>query len=572
MTRFDSYAATASYPDKGSMLKQLLVTFATLVLLAAAATGAHAQTFSAVYNFGSQAFDPINPLPSGIIAQGRDGAIYSGAPGGANSLGAAYKVTPSGTLTTLYNFGNTLSDGVDPYGGLTLGTDGNFYGTTNGLEFASFTTVFKMTSSGGLTTLYTFTDGTDGAGPMAPPIQGTDGNFYGTASTSQSGYGTIYKITPAGVFTLLYQFDITHGEEPDGPLVQGTDGNFYGTTKYGGANNVGVIFKITSAGKLTVLFNFDNTHGAYPQSLLVQGSDGTFYGTTVGGGTNSYGVVFKVTPTGKLTVLHNMDYATDGANPWAGLMQATDGNFYGANANGGAASSGCPSGCGTLFKITKTGVFSVLYNFDLTTGELPYTTMLQHTNGILYGTTQLGGTGNVDPFCAAGDCGVLYSLNIGAVPFVSLVSTTAKIGKTVEVLGQGFTGATAVAFNGTAASFKVASDTYLTTTVPTGAKTGPVTVTTPGGKRTSNKTFRVTPQFTSFTPPSGAVGTLVTITGVSLTQTTKVTFGGVAATSFTVNSDTQVTATVPTGAKTGKIVITTPGGTATSATNFTVTP
>jgi hypothetical protein len=166
---------------------------------------------------------------------------------------------------------------------------------------------------------------------------------------------------------------------------------------------------------------------------------------------------------------------------------------------------------------------------------------------------------------------VFYSLDIGAAPFVSLVSATAKVGKTVGIVGQGFTGTTGVSFDGIAASFKVASDTYLTATVPTGAKTGPVTVTTPGGTLNSGKTFRVTPQLLSFSPPSGPVGTSVVITGVSLTQTAKVTFGGVSATSFTVSSDTQVTATVPSGAKTGKIVITTQGGTASSATNFTVT-
>ncbi len=147
-----------------------------------------------------------------------------------------------------------------------------------------------------------------------------------------------------------------------------------------------------------------------------------------------------------------------------------------------------------------------------------------------------------------------------------------KVGKTVEFLGQGLTGTTAVSFNGTAASFSVLSDTYLTATVPSGAKTGFVTVTTAGGKLTSNKTFRVTPQVTSFNPPSGPMGTPVTITGVSLSQTTKVTFGGVRATVITINSDTQVTATLAAGAQTGKIVITTPGGTGTSATSFTVTP
>ncbi len=183
-----------------------------------------------------------------------------------------------------------------------------------------------------------------------------------------------------------------------------------------------------------------------------------------------------------------MNGTTDGRQTSAGLVQATDGNLYGVNGYGGAASSGCPSGCGTIFKITTTGVFSVLYNFDLTTGQAPLTTVMQHTNGILYGTASGGGTG-----CASANCGVLYSLNIGAAPFVSLVSTRAKLGQTVEILGQGFTGTTGVSFDGIAANFKVKSDTYLMAIVPTGAQTGPVTVTTPGGTLTSNKIFRVAP-------------------------------------------------------------------------------
>jgi uncharacterized repeat protein (TIGR03803 family) len=476
----------------------------------------------------------------------------------------------------LYNIGALVSDGYVPYSGLTLGTDGNFYGTTNEFGTGGYGTVFKLTPGGSLTTLYSFTNGSDGAVPYSPPIQGTDGNFYGTTSGDmQTTLGTIYKITPPGTFTTLYQFDATHGDIPRGPLVQGTDGNFYGTTEYGGTNagGYGVIFRITPQGKLTVLYNFDNVHGAYPFAPLVQGSDGNFYGTAVGGGTNSQGTVFKMTPAGKLTVLHNMTYATDGANPWSGLVQATDGNLYGANANGGAVSTNCPAGCGTVFKITSNGNFSKLHDFDLTTGQNPYTILYQHTNGILYGTTASGGTGSGDPACGEGNCGVLYSENIGAPPFVNMVTTSGKVGAKVGIRGQGFSKSSVVTFGSVVATSVIQSGTtYLTATVPSGATTGSVTVTTTSGTLTSNRTFRVTPQLKSFSPPSGPVGAVVAITGVSLTQTSKVTFGGVAATTFTVNSDTQVTATVPTGAVTGKIVTTTPGGTASSTASFTVTP
>jgi uncharacterized repeat protein (TIGR03803 family) len=353
-------------------------------------------------------------------------------------------------------------------------------------------------------------------------------------------------------------------------LVLGTDGNFYGTAGSGGANGDGVVFRITPAGKLTVLHSFDDTHGRGPFSPVVQGADGNFYGTTLSGGAHGSGVVFKMTPSGALTVLHNMNGTTEGYSPYAGLVQATNGNFYGVNSNGGTTSTDCPSGCGTLFKVTPNGTLTVLHNFDGPTGNTPFVTPFQSTNGLIYGDTQQGGSGNVSP-CAIGSCGVVYSWSQGLPAFVTEITNSGKVGKVIEFLGQGFTGTTAVSFNGKPATFTVASTTYMTATVPAGATTGAVTVTTPGGVLTSNRKFRVTPQITSFAPPSGPVGTVITITGVSLTQATKVTFGGVAATTFTVNSDSKVTVTVPIGAVTGKIVITTPGGTGASTTNFTVT-
>ena len=535
-----------------------------IMTIAAPTTIAQAQTFSVLYNFGTKSGDPWGPQNAGIVAQGRDGNLYTTAlHGGTSGFGTVFKITPGGSLTMLYSFDG--AQGETPYGGLTLGTDGNFYGTTYYGGTSNAGTVFKVTPSGSLTVLYSFTNGNDGAYPLAPPTQGTDGNFYGTTSQfNDGGPGSLYKITPSGKFKTLYHFDVTHGSDPFAPLALGTDGNFYGTTNIGGSDGFGEVFKVTPSGKLTVLYNFDNTHGSYPVGPLVQGSDGSFYGTASSGGGANGGVVFKITVTGKYTVLRNINKSTDGFQPYAGLVQATDGNFYGANSAGGTGNDGA------IFKISPTNAYKVLYDFDGTEGSTPLVTLLQHTSGALYGDTEVGGTGSASP-CTPGQCGVFYSLNLGLKPFVTLVSTFGKVGLTVEILGQGFTGTKGVSFNGTAATFKVVSSTYLTATVPSGATTGSVTVTTPVGKLTSNKVFRVTPQIISFKPTSGPVGTPVMITGVSLTQTTKVTFGGVTATSFTVNSDTKVTATVPTGAKTGHIAITTKGGTATSSGIFTVT-
>jgi uncharacterized repeat protein (TIGR03803 family) len=535
-----------------------------------------AQTFSVLYNFGSNSGDPSRPAYSGIIAQGRDGNLYSTAPAGGTCCGALFQITPAGKLKNIHNFTGNNNDGAFPQGGVTLGTDGNFYGTTYEGGSVTAGAVFKVTPGGTYTTLYSFTGGKDGAYPYAPPVEGNDGNFYGTTTAGGnttvcgSGCGTIYKITPAGVLTTLYEFDITHGYEPYGPLVLGTDGNFYGTTPAGTSANAGVVFRISPAGKFSLLFSFDGTHGETPFAGLVQGADGNFYGTTIYGGSAGGGVVFKIAPSGKLTVLHNINGTTDGARPYGGLVLASDGNFYGANSNGGTVNSNCADGCGTVFKITPKGAYSVLYKFDYTTGATPYATPFQHTSGLVYGDSQVGGSGNVNP-CSTGNCGVFYSWKNTSLPaFVSLLPYSGKVGKTVEFLGQGFKGTTSVSFSGTAAKFQIVSDTYLTATVPDGATTGSVTVKTSAGTLESNRVFRVTPQILSFNPTSGAVGTSVTITGVSLKQATKVAFGGVAAT-FTVNSDKQVTATVPTGALTGHITITTPGGVAVSSGVFTVT-
>ena len=440
---------------------------------------AQAQTFSVLYNFGQSSGDPINPSYSGILAQGRDGNLYGTmAFGGAAQAGAMIKVTPAGKLSVVYSFDGSV--GFAPFGGLTLGVDGNFYGT-NGSGGKFFQgTVFKITPRGIPTLLYTFTGKDDGASPYAPPIQAADGNFYGTTEIGGTSHaGTIYKMTPTGTLATLHSFDNTHGAQPIGPLVQGTDGNFYGTTVSGGPANAGTVFKITSAGKFTVLHNFDGSDGFDPSSLLVQGSDGSFYGTAYSGGKQGTGTIFKITAQGKFAVMHHFNGTTDGGNPYAGLTLASDGNFYGVNSyNGNSANQG------TIFRIGPQGKFKVLHIFDGTNGATPQVTLLQHTNGPLYGDTTFGGSFND---------GTFFSLRDGLKPSVSLVTTSGKVGKTIGILGQGFpTGIESVSFNGTAAIYKVVSNTYLTATVPAGATTGPVTVATPASTLISSRPFVVT--------------------------------------------------------------------------------
>ncbi|HET9308883.1 MAG TPA: choice-of-anchor tandem repeat GloVer-containing protein [Candidatus Sulfotelmatobacter sp.] len=535
-----------------------------LALVSWGAVGAHAQTYTVLDNLGMTNTDPLQPAWMGVFAQGRDGNLYSttqagGAFTNSHQYGTVFSLTPSGTMTVLHSFDAT--NGGIPNSGLTLGTDGNFYGTTT-IGGLGWGTIFRITPSGTYTLLHSLNGFSEGTSPNTPPIQGLDGNYYGTAGNgNNSVFGTFYKMTAGGVVTILYTFDSTN-RYPRG-LVLGTDGNFYGTT-IGTSTGLGTVFKMTPLGKITILHKFSGTDGSNPMGQLIQATDGNFYGTTKTGGTGAQGVVYKITPAGVFSVLHNFANDGQGMSPIAGLVQATDGNFYGmAFTNPGV-------GSGLIYQITSSGVYTILHEYLVKNkdGASPQTAMIQHTGGILFGDTYSGGIGT---FCA---CGVLFSLDMGLGPFVTFLPphSAGKVGKSIGLLGQGFTGTTDVTFGGISASFAVASDTYMTATVPNLAKTGPIKVITPGGTLTSNKTFRVTPQITTFDPPSGPVGTVVTINGVSLTQTSKVTFGGVKATTFAVVSDSQLTATVPTGAVTGRIAVTTKGGTAISATDFTVTP
>ncbi|PYX09568.1 MAG: hypothetical protein DMG88_05515 [Acidobacteria bacterium] len=519
-----------------------------------------------LYNFGSKTGDPLFPDPAGIIAQGHDGNLYSTTPyggaGGGYGNGTVFRITPSGTLSVI----NQLQSRSDS--GLTLATDGNFYGAGDG-------GIFKVTRNGNLTKLFPLLSPGGFLETDSPPIQAKDSNFYGNTSMCESG-DFVYKFTPSGTTPIvLHTFSAEEGFCVN-PLVQGSDGNLYGTALRGGTGYAGTVFKITPSGKFTLLFTFPQSSGpiSFPDGNLPNGpltwaSDGNLYGTAEYGGTGNClngpgcGVVFKITPSGSFTVLHSFTNSDgNGVLPQTGLVQATDGNLYGTTS---AVTSSF--GCGTIFRISLTGTFHHVYTLphDKSLGCTPLVPLVQHTNGLIYGDTIVGGTGTPSG-------GVFFKLNANLPLFVSLLPYSGKVGKTIEFLGQGFTLTSTVSFSGAATTPTLLSSTgtYLTATVPNGATTGFVTVTTSGGALKSNKIFRVTPQITSFTPTSGLVGASVTITGVSLKQTTKVTFGGVKAASFTVDSDTRVTATVPRDTVTGSIAITTAGGTATSSGTFTV--
>jgi len=460
-----------------------------LLLIVAAAITSPAQTYKVLIDLNETA----GSVPYSGVVQGLDGNLYgTAANGGANNRGSVVKITPTGTLTTMYSFcaHTNCVDGSIPQGGLVLGTDGNFYGTTvfggTGTTFcgSGCGTIFKITPAGALTTLHSFCTGStclDGDQATSALVQGTDGNFYGTASSGgANSQGTVFKITPMGTLTTLYAFcsqtSCADGQSPLAGLIQATNGAFYGTTSHGGANGYGEVFEITSSGTLTVVHSFDNTDGADPTSRLVQGASGTFYGMTQGGGSGTAcfgspcGTIFKMTSAGVLTTLVSFDN-TNGASPeYGGLVQGSDGNFYGTTPGGGANGDE-----GTIFKITPAGALTTLYSFCAVSacddGD-GVNSIMQATSGILYGTAAGGGTSSD---------GVIFSLTAGLKKFVQTLPGSGRVGGNIKILGNALTGATAVSFNGTAATFKVVSASEITATVPTGATTGKVSVTTSAG-------------------------------------------------------------------------------------------
>jgi uncharacterized repeat protein (TIGR03803 family) len=494
------------------MKKLCLEKIACIVVMSCAVSGvaAFAQTFTSLARFnGGNGFPPNGPL-----AQGFNGDFYGTTEfGGYGIGGTVFTMTPSGSLTTLRWF----YPGTEPVAGLVLGTDGNFYGTV------SAGAVLKVYPDGGLVRLHYFCCSNGVNVPVAALVQGTDGDFYGTTSVYGNaienvcgfGCGTVFKITANGKFTSLYSFcsqpSCADGATPVAALIQATDGNFYGTTSAGGAGNVGTVFKITPTGELTTLYSFCSlpncADGDSPQSPVIQASDGNFYGTTLGGGANSGGTVFEITPAGKLTTLYSFcsqTGCTDGSSPYAGLLQATDGNFYGTTEVGGAYSSDfCNSGCGTVFQITLTGTLTTLHSFcaqldsggECSDGSLPVASVVQATHGLIYGTTSSGGFGPSNGPYTGPDAGLgtAFALSVGLGPFIETVGTAGEVGGTVTILGNDLGRTSSVAFNGTAAAFTVVSSTEITATVPTGATTGFVTVTTPIATLTSNKKFRVEP-------------------------------------------------------------------------------
>lgn len=365
--------------------------FLLVIVLGFVATQfSQAQNFSVLYSFGGAA-DGGDPY-AGVIRDSNGNFYGTVGYGGTAYAGGVYKVDSLGNETILYSFTGG-ADGNFPVSTLARDSAGNLYGTTSQGGSAGGGVVFKVDPSGNETVLHNFTGGLDGVNPSGGLFLDEVGNLYGT--TSQGGsfenYGILFRLSPSGTETILHVFT---GAANDGKypsytnLVTDGHGTFYGVTQAGGSTDHGVVYKITRTGKFTVLYSFA---GGTADGCNVLGTPyldkyGNIYGTTSSCGASGLGTVWKLTSTGIETVLHSFAGGTaDGEYPLAGVVEDVNGNLYGSTETGGSAD------LGTVYRVSQTGKFTLLHSFTGPDGEYPYSGFVLR-NGALYGTAQNGGS------------------------------------------------------------------------------------------------------------------------------------------------------------------------------------
>ncbi len=344
--------------------------------------------FQPVYTFAAS----TGRMPQ-MLLQAVDGSSYGIASiGGENDYGTIFRISPSNEVQTLAEF--TGSVGPVPGTGfeatLLQCRDGQFYGTA---RFDQSERFFTMTPEGEFTILYEFPESILVGGGL---VQGSDGDFYGTSMNGgNEGNSTVFRISATGAFSHVASFD--GPVEPATTLVECPDGSLFGTTESGGVHDAGTIFRVSPAGIITTLFDFGTLQASnFGPYHLIRGRDNNFYGTTAFGGNTGQGSVFQISPEGTYAEIVSFDGLGDpsqGSQPFDGLIQGVDGDFYGTTQLGGSGDSG------TIFRASISGTLTTVIEFTgnggANIGSVPNSLVLGG-NGELYGTTQAGGFGSND--------------------------------------------------------------------------------------------------------------------------------------------------------------------------------
>jgi uncharacterized repeat protein (TIGR03803 family) len=378
--------------------------------------------------------------PHGSLIQGKDGFFYGTTylGGGSGYSGTVFKMATNGDVFVVKRF-TEASEGGYSSGSVIQTPDGMLYGMTNSGGKNLKGTIYKLTTGGSITILSHLNGVNAGSEPVGNLVVGKDSAYFGVTKTGGAfNYGTIFKIC-GGVTTILKSFNRTDGEKPVGGLLRGKDGNLYGMTEYGGTNGVGTIFRYTASGTFSVLRHMNaSTDGGHPQGTLVQGANGLLYGVAYSGGPTGSGTIFRIGTSGgttfkvlrslvystdgdrllggltigkdrafygmtsnntrffridtlgNFTVKKTMSYSTDGGTPYGNLLLGTDGNFYGTMSSGGASFGG------VIFRITPDGLYTKLRQLNpALDGSEPKGSLVQGSDGAIYGTTSKGGTNNV---------------------------------------------------------------------------------------------------------------------------------------------------------------------------------